>query len=272
MKLVQWEKLEETQGNLVLIWGPAGCGKTSTAIQTSPMPIDYITAEKRKVKTTVVSINRPDLKMRVGVYEGFNDCIEKMNNVESFKGSKTIIFDSFTHVMASQLAFEILDQDYESKPEKEREGIIKELTMQVKMSKESYGALADNMLRLMNALQNLCMNGFDVVCTARSEERPKYDKTLSYGPALMGQKFGNILPGYCDFIAMLQSPEHEKDELPPPYDAPMVDLWRYHAQIAFYDKSESYLAKWTGPYPPKGVVGRRLHIGQLLKEANGIYS
>jgi len=275
MQLLNYRSIEESQGNFLLVYGPPKVGKTCTILQTCDDPVVYLTAEKRKVKTTFKAINRPDLKLKIGVYESFSDCIDTIFDLKRFEGAKTVVLDSLTHLMAAQLSYEILEQDYASKTDAEREAIIKELTMSVKLSRESFGAIADNMLRLMNGLQGLTMAGYDVVCTARAEERPKYNRTVGYGPALAGQKFGNIMPGYFDFIAMLESPDHidnDGNEIPPPpWDADMQTLWKYHAPLASFDRSDSYLAGWTGPYPPKGIVRRRLHIKRIFEEANGLF-
>jgi hypothetical protein len=259
----------ELQGNLMLAWGPPGVGKSATILQTAEDPIVYITAEKRKIGTTVAAINRQDMKMKVGVYETFDDCIETFNNYDLFSGCKTTVLDSLTHLMVSQLSYEILQENFDSHSEKEKQEIIKQLTVQVKMSKEGFGALADNMVRLMNALQNLTMRGIDVICTARSEERPKYNRELGIGPALAGQKFGNVMPGYFDFIAYLEAPEHADEPIPAP-DSPMEVLWKYHAPLASFDNNDGYLAKWTGVYPAKGIVRRKFNVRRVFAEANGL--
>lgn len=269
MKLVSYKNLSESQGNFMLAWGPSGCGKTSTILQSAQDPIVLLTAEKRKIQTTIAAINRPDIKLKVGVYEGFSDCIETVFDIKRFEGAKTIFLDSLTHLMAAQLSYEILDQDYNSKTDAEKELIVKELTMSVKMSKESYGALADNMLRLMNGLQNLTMAGFDVICSARAEERTRYNKSIAYGPALSGQKFTFAMPGYFDQIAMLESPEHDEDDVPPPHDAPMAKLWQYYSPLASFNATEDYLSKWTGPIGPEGIIKRKFHVKRIFEEANG---
>ncbi len=269
MQLVNYRNIEEQQGNLLLFYSPPGAGKTSTILQTCNDPVDYLTAEMRKISTTVKAINRPDLRMRVGIYEGFEDCIETVYDVKRFEGARTVFVDSFTHLMAAHLAFEILDENYNSKTDAEKDEIIKELTTRVKFTKEGYGSLSDNMLRLMNGLQKLTMSGIDVIVTARAAERPKYNKEIAYGPALSGQKFGYMMPGYFDFIGMLEAQEHGDDDPPPPYNADIKTLWSYHAPLASYNKTEAYLAKWTGPYPPSGVIKRKLSVRRLLEEGNG---
>lgn len=271
MKLVNYKNLSESQGNLMLAWGPSGCGKTSTILQSAQDPIVLITAEKRKIQTTIAAINRPDLRLKVGIYNGFMDCIDTIFDVQRFEGAKTIFLDSLTHLMAAQLSYEILGENYDSKSDEEKDRIIKELTAVVKMTPESYGALADNMLRLMNGLQNLTMAGYDVVCSARSEERTRYNKTVAYGPALSGQKFTFAMPGYFDFICMLQSPEHNDEETAPSHDASMIDLWKWYAPLASFDSNDAYLAKYTGPVGSKGIVKRKFNVRKVFEEANGVF-
>jgi hypothetical protein len=271
MKLVNYKDLSEKQGNFMLVWGPPGVGKTAGVLQTAEMPIVLLTAEKRKIQTTIAAINRPDLQLVVGVYENFMDCIDTVFNIKKFGSAKTIFIDSFSHLMVAQLAYEILDENYNAKSDEEKANIVKELTMKMKLSKEGYGALADNMLRLMNGLQNLTMAGYDVIGTARSEERERFNKTIQYGPMFSGQKFGYAVPGYFDFIACLRSPDREDDEVPPPHDSSMLDLWKYHAPLASFNSNESYLAKWSGPIPPRGIIDRRFHVKQIFQEANGIF-
>lgn len=255
----------------MLAWGPPGVGKTATILQTAEDPIVLITAEKRKIGTTMAAINRPDLRLKVGVYETFDDCIETFSDRARFEGAKTVFLDSLTHLMVSQLSYEILRENFDSHTEKEKQEIIKQLTVQVKMSKEGFGAMADNMVRLMNSLQDLAVNtGVDVICTARSEERPKYNREIGIGPALAGQKFGNVMPGYFDFIAYLEPQEHEDEEEIPPAGSEMKDLWKYHAPLASFDKNDLYLAKWTGIYPERGIKRRKFHVQRLFAEANGL--
>lgn len=141
MQLVNYKNVAESQGNFALVYAASGVGKTATILQTALDPIVYITAEGRKIKTTIAAINRPDLKLKVGVYEGFDDLIESLMDVDKFKGARTIFPDSLTHLMLVHLAQEILDENYSAKSDKEKEEMYKALTQQVKMSQEAYGAL-----------------------------------------------------------------------------------------------------------------------------------
>lgn len=205
MNLVNYKNLAEKQGNLMLIYALAGGHKTCTAIQTSEMPVVYLTAEGRKVETSIKPINRPDLKMVVGIYEGFDDLIETCMTKGKFGSAKTIILDSLTHLMIVHLSQEILSEHWSSKTEKEKDEIEKTLAMQVKMNEESYGTLAGQMNRLMRALQSLTMQGYDVVCTARTEDRPKWNRSLSCAPALAGKEFPRDIKGFFDFVGLIES-------------------------------------------------------------------
>lgn len=270
MKLVNYKTIEEEQGNLLLAYGMSGVGKTSTILQTAEEPIILLTAEGRKIKTTLTAIRRPDLKMKVGIYEGFNDLIETVNDTSRFEGAKTTFIDSFTHLMVVHLAQEILGENFEKQSDKDKGEIMKELTMQVKMSQEAYGTLSGQMNRLMRALQKLTLSGCDVICTARTEDRPKWNRTLACAPALMGKEFSKSMDGFFDFICLL-SPRDKKDEPIPGVDANIEEVWKYYAPLASFQPCEEYLAKWTGIFPPKGIVNRRFNVKKVFEEANGIF-
>lgn len=274
MQLINYKNIEETQGNLMLVYAIAGGHKTCTCLQTAEDPIVYLTAEGRKIKTSVLPINRPDLKMKVGIYSEFDDLIDMVYTVERFAGAKTIILDSLTHLMLVHLSQEILSENWASKSEKEKEEIEKQLTMQVKLSEESYGTLAQQMNRLMRGLQFLTMAGYDIVCTARLADRPKWNRALSAAPALMGKEFSKSMDGFFDFIGYIEpweAPELPEGQLPPTLGASTADTWKYYAPLVSWNPNDDYMAKWTGVMPPKGIVRRKFHVQKTFQEANGIW-
>ena len=59
MKLVKVETLNTKQGNLLLVYSMAGTGKTVTVLQTCADPVVYLTAEGRKISTSMAAIARP---------------------------------------------------------------------------------------------------------------------------------------------------------------------------------------------------------------------
>lgn len=273
MNLVNYKNLAEKQGNLMLVYALAGGHKTCTCLQSAADPIVYLTAEGRKVETSIKPINRPDLKMVVGIYEGFDDLIETCRTKGKFGSAKTIIVDSLTHLMIVHLSLEILQENWSSKTEQEKSEIEKTLTMQVKMSEEAYGTLAGNMNRLMRALQSLTLQGYDVVCTARTEDRPKWNRSLSCAPALMGKAFSKSMDGFFDLIGYLEpweAPTLAEGETIPVIGSSIKDTWDYYAPYASWNPNDDFLAKWTGCMPPQGIVHRKFHVNQMFREANGI--
>jgi len=274
LQLINYKNIEETQGNLMLVYAIAGGHKTCTCLQTAEDPIVYLTAEGRKIKTSVLPINRPELRMKVGIYSAFDDLIDIIYTKERFEGARTIILDSLTHLMLVHLSQEILSENWASKSEKEKDEIEKQLTMQVKLSEESYGTLAQQMNRLMRGLQFLTMSGFDVVCTARLSDRPKWNRSLSAAPALMGKEFSKSMDGFFDFIGYIEpwvAPELKEGEVAPTIGASTADTWKYYAPLVSWNPNDDYMAKWTGVMPPKGIVKRKFHVQKTFQEANGVF-
>jgi hypothetical protein len=275
MKLVNHKHLDEVQGNFMLAYAMAGGHKTCTIIQTAQDPLILLTAEGRKIKTSIVAINRPDLQMKVGVYEGFDDLMDTIYTPSRFEGAKTVFLDSITHLMMIHLSQEILSENWASKSDKEKDEIEKQLTMQVKLSEESYGTLSQQMNRLMRGLQGLTMAGYDVVCSARLADRPKCNRALSAAPALMGKEFSKSMDGFFDMIGYIEPwepPVLPEGQLPPTIGASTADTWKYFAPLISFNPNEEYLAKWTGVMPPKGIVRRKFHVKKVFQEANGIFS
>lgn len=258
MRLQNYKNIEETQGNLLLVYAKSGEGKTATTLQTSEDPIVYLTGEGRKIKTTLEAIKRPNLQMKVGVYEGFSDLIDTVSDVSKFKGAKTIVLDSLTHIMMIHLADEILGENYNKLEKESKDEIDKVLTMQVKMSVEGYGTLAGQMNRLMGRLQGLTVAGFDVVCTARLEDRPKWNKAMIGAPALMGREFAKAMDGFFDFICLLETNHDAEGKI------------IYPPLASFVSPEDNFLAKWTGNMPEGGVYRRRFHVANTFRIANNL--
>ena len=255
MELRPYKDIKETQGNCHLYYGKSGVGKTATILQTAEDPIAYLTAEGRKISTTLAAINRPNLKLKVAVYEGWQDMLEFLADVENFRGARTIVIDSMTHLMGIHLADEILEESYQGMDAAKK--TVKELAQRAKMSEEGYGTLSRQMLRLMKLTGNLCDAGYDVIYTARDEDRPKYNRELQCGPALMGKDFSKQMKGYFDFIGLVESNVNEDNVVIYP---PLVSC----------DDQGDYLSKWTGVKPPGGVIRKPFNIMKMMAIANGV--
>jgi len=120
------------------------------------------------------------------------------------------------------------------------------------------------------------MSGYDVICTARLAERPKWNRSLAAAPALMGQEFSKSMDGFFDYIGYIEPWEVPTDkeghELPPPpLGASTADTWKYYAPLISFNPNDDYLAKWTGCMPPKGIIKRKYHVKKIFEEGNGIF-
>ena len=255
MKIILYSNVKESQGNMTLFYGGSGVGKTATLLQTCEDPIVYLTSEDRSIETTLAAINRPGLRLKVGRYIDFPDFIESLTDINQFKGAKSIINDSLTHLMNIHIQDELLAESYDALDKKK--GIEKELIMRSKMSLESYGAMAVMMKRIMNLLQNLTQHGFDVHCIARLDSMPKWDRALAAAPALAGKEFARDFVGFFDFIGLCSDNVSNNGDIQYP---PLVSC----------QTDGSYLAKWTGCIPPGGVIRKPFNVQKLLAVAHGI--
>jgi hypothetical protein len=252
MKLYKPSDLIDNAGSMMLIYGDSGVGKSVSIIQTSPDPIVYIMAEPRSVNKMLAAADRPNVKIKFGFYEGWDDIMEFCCNEENFKGAKTIVLDSLTHLMSIGLSDEILEESYDAMDKKK---IEKDLTMRVKMSQEGYGTLSGQMLRLTNALSKLSQAGHIVICIARTEQSPKFDRSLSAAPALKGKEYVKYLAGFMDFMAYCEQRVVDGKIMYPPYVS--------------FESDGSLMAKWTGIRPEGGVYRKVLNINKVLQIAHG---
>ena len=253
MKLFETKELTGTSGDMMLLYGESGVGKSVTSIQTAPDPIIYIMAEGRDVLKMLTAAQRPDVKIRFGFYSTWDDLMEFVTNVENFKGARTVIIDSLTHIMSICLSDEIMEEGYEALDKKK--GQEKELTMRVKMSLEGYGTLGGQMLRLTNALTKLTQAGLVVDCLARVEQNPKFNRALAAAPALKGKEYSKYFQGFFDFIGYMEPRVEDGHVIYPPL-------------VSFQDDG-SYMSKWTGIMPEAGVYKRVCHIEKILNTAHG---
>ena len=247
---------EQKRGNFMLWYGKSGVGKSATPLQTAEDPIFWLLAERGQVDLTIKSINRPKLKLMVGYYEGWDDLLDTIYNPATFIEAKikTLLFDGLTHVMNIHLADEIMAEDYDARDTSKDKG--KDLTMRTKMSQEGYGALSKQMSRLMKGFENLTKAGIDVMCTARDQENPKWDRSLACAPALSGKEFPRDFKGFFDFIGLLESRVDENGVVIYP---PLVSC----------DDDGSYLSKWSGKKPPGGVIRKLFDVKQMMAIAHG---
>jgi len=260
MKIMTAQELmnREITGDLILLYSDAGEGKSVTSIQTCPLPAMYIMTEPRDTKKFLIAARRQEAFTKVD-FAYYGAFLDAMNFLETYDFSKyaTIIVDSFTHLMILLLA-EITGDAYETRledPKKKDDAIAKALTMQVKSSPEDYGALSGQMSRFTNSIARFSQRGKTVICLARLESNPKWDRTLSAAPSLKGKDFSKDMPGYFDFIGLVK-PHYEKGV-------------KIYPPLVSFESDGSFIAKWTGIYPEGGVTNRILNIEKILQVAHG---
>jgi len=252
MQLFKPKELMASAGDMMMLYSDSGVGKSVTTIQTAPDPIIYIMAEGRDVTKMLAAAQRPDVKIAFGFYSTFDDLIETVLTDHFFEGAKSVVLDSLTHIMGINLSDEIVEESYEAM---DKNKIDKTLTMRVKMSQEGYGTLGGQMLRLTNALTKLSSQGMVVICTARAESAPKFNRSLAAAPALKGREYLKYFAGFFDFIGYCEPRIIDGKVIYPPY-------------VSFQDDG-SFMSKWTGIMPEGGVFKRILNIQKILQVAHG---
>jgi len=256
MKIWKRSEMKDVSGDLMLLYGPAGVGKSVTTIQTAKAPIMYIMVEPRSVEKFVVASGREDVDIDFAFYEGFEELMEFVNDTSNFERYNTIVVDSISHLIAISLSDEILEEGFDKLDSKSKKSLEKPLTMRAKMSMEGYGTLGGSMLRFTNSISKLSQLGKVVVCLARIEENPKYNKQLSAAPALKGQEYSKHMQGFFDFIGLVESRADENGSVVYP---PAVS----------FEGDGSFMCKFTGKMPEGGVKNKPLHICKILQVANG---
>jgi hypothetical protein len=196
------------------------------------MPIMYIQTEPRSLKPSLDAAGRPDLDIDVAVYEDYAGLIEFVAQPDNFKRHKTIVVDSYSHLMSVGLSTEIEDQAHEARTDKEKQ--VKPLASQTKLSQEGYGVLSSLMFRLTAALGRLSRLGKIVIVTALLQENPKWNRELAAAPALKGREFPVNMPGFFDLIGLVESRTDGEGRI------------IYPPRVRFQSPDDSFVAKWTG--------------------------
>lgn len=231
MKILNRQEIDQN-GRLVMLYGATGVGKTTSILQTSPDPIIYISTEPRSLKPSIEATGREDLDIDEAIYENFDRLMEFVSDGGNFERYKTVVVDSFSHLMAIGLSAEIEDQAFEARSVKERE--IKPLVNRTKMTLEGYGGLASHMFRLTAALGRLSQMGKLVIVTALLSESPKWNREMAAAPALKGKEFPVNMPGFFDLIGLVEPRNDGNGNVV------------YPPLVRFRSLDDSFLAKFTG--------------------------
>lgn len=172
-----------------------------------------------------------------------------------------VLLDGMTQLMANE-AESIVDE----KAETRAEGIVGaggesvRSMFDVKMTKEGYGALAENMLRAMNPLIDLSSAGLPFIMTALLQENPKWNNVLQAAPALKGKAFPIDFPGMCDYIGYVTRRYEENDD---------GQMRLVYPPIVYFEPGEGMqiLSGWTGKRfeTENGLMSFPLNISGMIK-------
>jgi hypothetical protein len=251
MRIYKTEELNDS-GDIILAYGATGVGKSVSVIQSAPEPIFYFLTEPRNPLKFLHAANRPGLDIDFGFYSNWNDMFEWFMDDNNTARHESIIIDSLTFLSNIALNFELIDEHYESKTVKEKSD--KTLIMRTKLSQEGFGGLSGQLLRFTNMISKLSQNGKTVILLALLEQNPKFNRELVGAPALKGKDFPKALPGFMDFIGLVEP--RKNDNTGETIYPPTID----------FRGDAGYLSKWTG-YGKPGCGP--LNIQKILDKAHG---
>ena len=250
MKIYKTNELQDT-GDIILAYGATGVGKSVSTLQSAPEPIFYFMTEPRNPLKFVHATGRTDIDVDFGFYSDWNDMFEWFSEKDNTLKYQSIVIDSLTFLSNIALNFELIDEHYESKTATEKSD--KQLIMRTKLSQEGFGGLSGQLLRFTNMISKLSQDGKTVVLLALLEQNPKFNKALVGAPALKGKDFPKALPGFMDFIGLVETQLDENEQVIYP---PTID----------FRGDAGYLSKWTGYGAPK--VGP-MNIKKIIDKAHG---
>lgn len=230
MKLLTREEILQP-GNMIMIYGETGVGKTTSILQSAPAPILYLQTEPRSLKPSIDAAKRPDLDVDVAVYQNFMGLMEFISDLKNTAKYSSVILDSLSHLSNVSLSSEIEDESFDAKSKDEKKK--KPLINRTKLSMEGFGGLASNLFRLTSMLGKISQTGKVVIITCLLSENPKWDREIVAGPALKGREYPSSMPGFFDMIGLVESRFQEGKLVYPPL-------------IQFASPDQTFMAKHTG--------------------------
>jgi hypothetical protein len=268
----------QNPGRFILLYSETAAGKTTSCFQSLPKPILVLCAEQRNAETSAEAANVPEfdehgnINWIIAEYTDFLSLMDFIVDIDKkitkedygieFKDIKSVVLDGVTQLMQN-LSAEIQDVAAEA-----RDKADKALILDVKLTKEGYGALGNHMLRLMTPLVALSQRGKIVVMNALAEaEEQAWNSTQRLVPSLMGNLFSSKLPGMCDLIGFVER-RYEDIEV----EDPVTGITTIKHKLSFpptvkfengYDSKgnkEQFMCKWAGRRPT--VKGEEVELIQ----------
>lgn len=270
MEFVEHADIKSGKGRVILLYGDTGNGKTVGAIGTTQTPTLVISGERRNFALPLEFVmtspemkprTRPDLVLRLAKPDaGIEDLIRFLCTPTNFRAEptkeapnppnffKTVVLDGFSHFLGVTTMREVADHSFSKLSKVEQ--LKNSLTATAKLDWDGWAAVADQGLRVFDALTVLSDRGHVVVVTCLGVDRPKYDRALAYGPLLPGKLLPQYVPGSCDVIGRVSARRTAAGALVWP---PQVDM---------VSPENDFTAKMTGK-----IVGgpcQELNISKML--------
>ena len=219
-----------------LIYGPPDSGKTYSVL-TCPEPIALINSES---KDPLVSLGVEASGKDITIIENANyyETMEWLNGQVENPAYKTLYMDGLTVAMSNYRSFLADDRAqirWDKLTDKEK-AIAKDLVRdKLSIEMADWGLMAEMMLRQTKLLNALSKKGVLVVATAIDTAYPKWDKSLSAAPSLLGQDYSKQIHGLFDFIGYIVQGWRlgEDGTISPP-------------RVSFHAPAGEYLARASG--------------------------
>lgn len=192
-------------GRVIMIYGQTAEGKTVSTLQSLTGHTIYVRAEERDTKTSIKDSGRNADDVTVISYEGFEDVMDGLVNVDRLKEMKpdNLVFDSITEAMERLLMESADQQAQKSMKGKKADEIEKALATQVKNSVEDYGTMANWTKRILRTFSRIASElNIPVIVIARLDEGASWTKK-SYAPLFTGRDFAKHAAGLLDGIGFV---------------------------------------------------------------------
>ena len=224
IRLTNTSKAAIDAGLKVLVYGAAGAGKTMLCATTGE-PTVIISAEAGLLSLAGHAI--PVLEVKT--MEDVADAYRYLTQSEEGLGFRWVCLDSISEIAEVVLARE---------------------KSTAKDPRQAYGALADEMGRLVRAFRDLPRN----VYFSSKMERTKDESTgiTLYGPSMPGQKVGQQLPYFFDEVFALRV-EPDTTEPQHPGEPPRVSRWLQTGRCLQYEAKDR--SGRLGMYEPPSLAG-----------------
>ena len=255
-------------GSCILAYGPTNSGKTMSAL-TCEDPILHINTEGKDARLVH---NQVDHKKQIKYirFENYDDTKNTINNMlsEAGKGTfkfKTIFYDGLTFGQQ-----EVKREIEQSRREvREDDKSMRGIVDYFRFEKPDWGAMGAAMTSIASLLMKFTGFGVTVICTALEDNNyPKWGQGVRIGPALTGQDFSKLLPGFFHFIGYVVRPFGFDDSMSNIYPLISFNTASDPNGNDYIARSSSTTLSKAGPAPLDWTKILKVIRGTTKKEAS----